>query len=164
MAGRSRKRAVCASRSTSARRSCSSSALPEVRERTNASRSPGGCSSTFSRSLSSVSQRARSIGCRSRQFAEKPDLGGGPVAPDRDWGDIEHGGGLLDAESAEKFQLDDFCFSRCELFKCLQCVVKRNEIRRGLFAHGERVVEGKVVNPAAPFQILAARVIDKDAT
>jgi L-rhamnose isomerase len=58
------------------------------------------------------------------QLPVQPNLGGAPVAPDRDRRDLEHLRRLVDGEAAEKAQLDDLGFLGVDARELVQSVIE----------------------------------------
>jgi hypothetical protein len=62
------------------------------------------------------------------KLAQQPRLGELSIAHHRIDQHVEHGGGLLDAEAAQKAQLDDAAIPLVESGQCLECVVEGDEV------------------------------------
>ena len=74
-------------------------------------------------------------------LAQQPGLRQPPVAHHRVGRHVQHRRGFLDAQPAEKPQLDDAALALVERRQRLQRIVERDEIVRRLAGDDERLVE-----------------------
>src|SRR5271165_1722807 len=163
IAGLSRKLPASCCDFSRERPSRSRASSPAHASRRNASRSPGGRSSTDCSRLSTCFHRSESIDSPARQFAVEPGLGGAPVAHHSDGRHFEHLSRLFHTESAKEAHFDDLHFASIEFSQLIHCVVERNQIRSPVAAHDGRIFQRDVLHAASAFQIATPSMINQNA-
>jgi len=98
------------------------------------------------------------------QLPVQPNLGGAPVAPDRDRRDLEHLRRLVDGEAAEKAQFDDLGFSSVDARELVQSIIEGDEVDGRVVAHDGGFVQRDVLHTAPTFEIVPSRALHEDAT
>ena len=98
-------------------------------------------------------------------FAQQPDLCKFPIVHHGADGDVQHFGGFLHAETAEKAQFDRLCFPGIDSSQRVESIVQLYNIGIPADRNGERFFKRQLLDCAAPFGAAApTRVIDQHAT
>src|SRR5271165_5950931 len=163
IAGLSRKLPASCCDFSSERTSRSRASSPAHACRRNASRSPGGRSSTDCSRLSTCFHRSESIARPARQFAVEPGLGGAPVAHHGDGRYLEDLSRLFHAESTKEAHFYDLYLAGIEPRQSVHRGIQRDQVRGPVAAHHGRLVQGNMLHAASPFQVLAPCVLNQNA-
>src|SRR4029450_2327897 len=106
--------------------------------------------------LSSCFQRSKFIVGFTGELTIPPDLGAAPVASHGDRRDLEHHGGLFDAEAAEKTHFDDAHFARVDARECIQGVIEGHEVGAGISAHENSLIQRDMLHAASAFEVMTS--------
>src|SRR5271165_2125688 len=163
IAGLSRKLPASCCDFSRERTSRSRASSPAHASRRNASRSPGGRSSTDCSRLSTCFHRSESIDSPARQFAVEPGLGGAPVAHHGDGRHFEHLSRFFHAESAKEAHFYHLYLAGIEPRQSFHRSIQRHQVRGPVAAHHGRLVQGDMLHAASPFWVLAPCMLNQNA-
>src|SRR6188768_1490433 len=96
------------------------------------------------------------------ELAIQRDLGAAPVASHGHWRDLEHDGGLFDAEAAEKSHFDDMHFAGIDARKRVQRVIERYEIDARIDAHDNGLIQRDMLHAASAFEVMPPCMFDEN--
>ena len=96
------------------------------------------------------------------ELAIQPDLGAAPVASHGHWRDLEHHGGLFDAETAEKSHFDDMHFARIDARKRVQRVIERHEVDARIDADEHGLIQRDMRHAASAFEVTTSCMLYQD--